>query len=122
MNRVYRDAPALWAQDNRPEGFSWIDADDAASNILSFLRFDGEGNAIACVANFSGHPHESHLLGLPYGGRWHEVLNTDAHAYGGSGVGNLGAVTAEEVPHRGQSHSANVVVPPLGAVWLSHAR
>jgi 1,4-alpha-glucan branching enzyme len=122
LNRVYRDAPALWAQDNRPEGFSWIDADDAASNILSFLRFDGEGNAIACVANFSGHPHESHLLGLPYGGRWHEVLNTDAHAYGGSGVGNLGAVTAEEVPHRGQSHSANVVVPPLGAVWLSHAR
>jgi len=122
MNRLYRDVPALWAQDNQSAGFSWIDADDAASNILSFLRFDEDGNAVACVANFSGQPHQSHRLGLPYGGVWHEVLNTDAQSYGGSGVGNLGAVTAEEASHKSQPFAANVAVPPLGAVWLSHTR
>jgi 1,4-alpha-glucan branching enzyme len=122
LNRVYREVPAMWALDNRPEGFSWIDADDSASNILSFLRFDPDGNAIACVANFSGHPHEQHQLGLPFAGEWREVLNTDAETYGGSGVGNLGVVQAKEVPHKGQPCSAPVAVPPLGAVWLSYSR
>jgi len=70
------------------------------------------------VINFAGTPHEGYRLALPSGGRWLEVLNTDAEEYGGSGVGNLGAVYAEALPWHGQSHSASVRVPPLGALWF----
>ena len=73
---------------------------------------------LACIANFSGGPHEDYRVGLPYGGTWAEVLNTDAEVYGGSGVGNLGAVHAEEIPWHGRPFSAVVRVPPLGALWL----
>jgi 1,4-alpha-glucan branching enzyme len=71
--------------------------------------------------NFSGVPVERRF-GLPSAGAWHEVLNTDAAEYGGSGVGNLGVVTAEETPWAGRPASANLVVPPLGAVWLKLAQ
>ena len=71
-----------------------------------------------CVVNFSAIPHEDYRIGLPVAGRWREVLNTDAELYGGSGVGNLGAVAAEEVPWHARPASARLRVPPLGAVWL----
>ncbi len=73
---------------------------------------------LACVANFSPSPHEGYRIGLPKAGTWAEVLNTDADAYGGSNVGNLGAVRAEEVHWQGFDASAVIRVPPLGAVWL----
>ena len=75
---------------------------------------------LACVANFSPVPHEHYRLGLPKAGRWDEVLNTDAEIYGGSGVGNLGAVTAGGNSWHGQPTSATVRVPPLGALWLRY--
>jgi len=68
--------------------------------------------------SFSGTPHEGYRLALPRGGAWREVLNTDAEAYGGSGVGNLGAVHAEAVPWKGRPHSVTLRVPPLGALFL----
>ena len=70
----------------------------------------------------SGGPHEDYRLGLPFGGRWRELVNTDAEAYGGSGVGNQGAVFAEDVPWHGRPYSALVRVPPLGALWLAPER
>jgi len=76
---------------------------------------------LACVVNFSGGPHEGYRVGLPFGGQWDEVVNTDAEAYGGSGVGNMGAVHAEEIPWHGRPYSAVVRVPPLGALWLRPA-
>ena len=118
LNHVYRDTPALWSRDNEPAGFEWIDADDSLGNTFSWLRWGHDGAVLACVANFSGGPHESYRLGLPYGGRWREVINTDADVYGGSGVGNAGAVHAEDVPWHGLPYSAIVRVPPLGALWL----
>ena len=69
--------------------------------------------------NFSGGPHEDYRVGLTYGGTWREVVNTDAEVYGGSGVGNQGAVHAEEIPWHGLPYSALVRVPPLGALWLA---
>jgi 1,4-alpha-glucan branching enzyme len=72
--------------------------------------------------NFSGNPHGDYRIGLPFAGEWEELLNTDAEAYGGSGVGNLGAVTAAEEPWMGRPASAVLTLPPLGALWLKPRR
>jgi 1,4-alpha-glucan branching enzyme len=118
MNAVYRRTPALWSQDADEHGFQWIDANDAGNNVFSFLRWGSDGSALACIANFSAVPHEGYRIGLPAGGRWDEVLNTDADAYVGSGVGNLGGVEADGEGWHGMASSATLRVPPLGTVWL----
>jgi 1,4-alpha-glucan branching enzyme len=131
LNARYKETAALWSQDVDPAGFQWIDANDASGNVLSFLRYgrpeatgDGSdgagGEALACVANFSGTPHHGYRVGLPRPGTWREVLNTDAEGYGGSGVGNHGSVEAVEQPWHGQPYSATLAVPPLGTVWFVH--
>ncbi len=123
MNRAYRAHPALWTKDVSPEGFSWIDANDTAGNVFSFLRHgvdaDGKPTVLACIANFSGSAREDYRVGLPFAGRWREVLNTDAEAYGGSGVGNLGAVEAEQHVWHGRPASARLRLPPSGVLWLA---
>jgi 1,4-alpha-glucan branching enzyme len=128
LNRVYDDSPALWQLDFSPVGFNWIDASDADGNVLAFLRFaepdeTGPGaKTIACVVNFSGGPHLDYRVGLPAAGRWREVINTDAADYGGSGVGNLGAVEAVTEPWHGQPASVSLSLPPLGVLWLARDR
>jgi 1,4-alpha-glucan branching enzyme len=125
LNASYRATPALWEVDFSPEGFAWIDANDAGGNTLSFLRFGEAGDrgtdrpVLACVVNFSGGPHGDYRIGLPRAGRWREIINTDSYAYGGSGVGNLGEVEAVDSPSHGQPASAVITVPPLGALWLA---
>lgn len=122
LNRTYRDHPALWTADHSPEGFSWIDANDAAGNVLSFLRqgtdHDGRPAVLACIANFSGQPKENYRVGLPFAGSWRELVNTDAENYGGSGVGNLGVVEAERAAWHGRPASAVLRLPPAGVLWL----
>ncbi len=119
LNAVYRASSALWSQDHDPAGFAWIDANDATGNVLSFLRYGTDGSAVACISNFAGTPHEGYRLGLPWPGQWREVVNTDAEAYSGSGVGNLGGVTATTESWHGQPASALLRLPPLGTVWLA---
>ena len=119
LNRLYRAEPALHAKDRDPEGFRWIDADDARHSTFTWLRFGRAGDPpVAVLCNFTPIPRTNHRIGLPSAGRWREVLNTDALSYGGSGMGNLGEVQAEPVPHRGFPASAEVVLPPLATVWL----
>jgi 1,4-alpha-glucan branching enzyme len=118
LNRLYVQHEQLWALDSDPAGFEWIDANDSPHNTFTFLRKDRSGRPLAVIVNFAAVPHDDYRVGLPRGGRWREVLNTDAELYGGSGVGNLGAVVAQEVPWHGRAHSAQLRVPPLGAVWL----
>ncbi len=120
LNRLYKENPALWSQDTDPAGFHWIDANDAAGNVYSFLRYGIDGSVIACVCNFSPVPHEQYRIGLPYAGRWDELLNTDAEVYFGSGVGNFGGVDAVAESWHGQAASATIRVPPLGAVWFKY--
>jgi 1,4-alpha-glucan branching enzyme len=135
LNSNYRGLEALWSQDVDPGGFQWIDANDASGNVLSFLRYGAppapgwawEGSetrasekVLACVANFAGIPHRGYRIGLPRGGFWREVLNTDAEGYGGSGVGNSGEVEAIDKPWQAQPFSATVSAPPLGTIWLVH--
>ncbi|MFN2494446.1 MAG: 1,4-alpha-glucan branching protein GlgB [Pseudonocardiaceae bacterium] len=118
LNIGYRAHRALYSQDTTPAGFEWIDANDAEGNVLSFLRWGTDGSVLACVVNFAGTPHEEYRIGLPRPGRWREVLNTDADAYGGSGVGNLGEVIATEQPWHGRPCSVTLRVPPTGVLWL----
>jgi 1,4-alpha-glucan branching enzyme len=122
LNAVYRDHPALWSQDAVPDGFGWIDSNDAHGNVVSFLRFGSQEHGapvLACIANFSAMPHTDYRVGLPLTGRWREVLNTDAAGYGGSGMGNLGSVQAVPMPWHGRPASASVVLPPMSVIWLA---
>ncbi|MFB8009626.1 1,4-alpha-glucan branching protein GlgB [Nocardia sp. NPDC056000] len=118
LNQRYRATPALWSQDTSPGGYSWIDADDRANNVLSFLRYGVDGSILACVYNFSGTEHRDYRIGLPGTGEWREVLNTDAIAYGGNGIGNLGAVTATAETWHGRPASAVITLPPSSGLWL----
>lgn len=122
LNSAYRRHPAMWTLDTSPGGYSWIDANDTENNVLSFLRYGTDGSIVACLFNFSGSEHSSYRVGLPEPGRWVEILNTDAQAYGGSGVGNLGAVTATSQSWHGRPASAQVALPANGAIWISLER
>ena len=118
LNRNYREVAALWQLDHHPEGFQWLDAGNADQNVLSFLRGDESGRNLAAIINFSGTAHFDFRIGLPTAGVWREILNTDAVEFGGSGVGNLGSVTATLQPAHGRPASAVLQLPPLSAVWL----
>jgi 1,4-alpha-glucan branching enzyme len=123
LNRTYRAQPALWARDADPEGFRWIDANNADDNVLAFLRFGGDGAPpVACVANFSPTVRSAVRIGLPLSGVWDEVLNTDAQIYGGGNVGNYGSVTAEDISWHGLPASAEITLPPLATLWLMPRR
>jgi 1,4-alpha-glucan branching enzyme len=119
LNRVYKATPALWERDNAPEGFGWIDANDADNNVFSFFRTGATpGEYLVCIANLAPTPRTGFRVGLPKKGRFEEILNTDGENYGGSGVGNMGSVVAEPIPWHGLEHSAEITLPPLGVVWL----
>ncbi|WP_248962190.1 alpha amylase C-terminal domain-containing protein [Sphaerisporangium perillae] len=118
LNSAYLRFPALWRLDSSPEGFRWIAPDAAEENIVAFLRYDADGRPMACVCNFSPVVRAEFRIGLPFPGRWNEVLNTDASPYGGSGVGNLGGVEATATPWHCCAASASLVLPPLATVWF----
>jgi 1,4-alpha-glucan branching enzyme len=119
LNRVYRDTPALWEVDFSPEGFRWLEANDAQDNVLAFARLSRDGDRpLVCVCNLSPVPRREFRVGMPRPGRWVEALNTDSAYYGGSDVGNLGAIEAEGVPWHDQPYSASLTLPPLGVLWL----
>ncbi|WP_309131985.1 1,4-alpha-glucan branching protein GlgB [Brevibacterium sp.] len=119
LNDVYRSTPALFARDNEPAGFQWLDGADAARNVVSFVRWDRDGKPLVCVANFAGTTQEDYRLALPSTGIWIERINTDAEQYGGSGVGNMGQVTAVAGHHMGQPAHAELRLPPLGVLYLT---
>jgi 1,4-alpha-glucan branching enzyme len=119
LNRVYRGERAMWEVDFEPEGFWWLEPNDAENNVVAFARASkGAEEVMVTVANMSPVPRERYRVGLPRGGRWREAVNTDADVYGGSGVGNYGGVDAEAVPWHGQPFSAELTLPPLGVIWL----
>jgi 1,4-alpha-glucan branching enzyme len=123
LNRIYKEHPAFWEVDFEPSGFQWLEANDASANVLAFARWSRDGgDVVVCALNLSPVPRDRYRLGMPQAGRWVEALNTDSTYYGGSDVGNLGGVEAEEQPWHDQPYSAEVTLPPLGAVWLVPAR
>jgi 1,4-alpha-glucan branching enzyme len=121
LNAVAGRHPALWQLDSEPRGFEWISANDVDDNTISFIRRSADGRPIVCLCNFSPVPRHEFRVGFPQAGVWAEVLNTDSELYGGSNVGNLGMITAEEITWDGQPASARVTLPPLATVWLAPA-
>jgi len=118
-NAAYAAEPALWEVDFTPDGFTWLEPNAANENVLAFLRCTADRErAVACLANLSPLVREARRVGLPVGGSWVEILNTDSRFYGGSDVGNGLGVRAEPVPWNDQPFSAEVVLPPLAVVWL----
>ncbi len=119
LNRLYRALPALHARDHESDGFQWIAASDAMHSVFAWLRLGGDDDKpVAVICNFTPVPREGYRIGLPKAGRWREALNTDAAIYGGSGVGNLGVVTAVAVGSHGMAASAVLTLPPLATLYL----
>jgi 1,4-alpha-glucan branching enzyme len=119
-NRVYRGERALHARDCEAEGFRWIVVDDAANSVFAWLRLAADARPVAVIVNFTPVPRASYRIGLPEPGRWREILNTDAAAYGGSNSGNAGGVDAMAGEWAGLPCHADLMVPPLGTLWLAH--
>lgn len=119
LNHLYRSRPALHARDDEPGGFGWIDVQDRAQSVFSFVRY-GHTSAqqIVVVCNMTPVVRHGYRLGVPQGGVWKEVLNTDATCYGGSGVGNEAGAVSEPVPWQGHAASVVLRLPPLGVLWL----
>jgi 1,4-alpha-glucan branching enzyme len=122
LNAAYRAQPALWQEDYEPHGFHWIDCNDHEHSIVSLMRRGrGEADTLVAVVNFTPVERAAYRIGVPRGGPWLEVLNSDAEPYGGSNRGNLGEVLAEEVPAHGHAQSLALTVPPLGFLLLKGA-
>ncbi len=121
LNSLYRRTPALFERDCEASGFEWVDGGASEDNILSFMRW-GEGGSKPClvVCNFSPVPREGYRIGVPYGGFWREVMNTDSHFYGGSGVGNHGGMEAENIPWHIKPYSLMMTIPPLATIVFTH--
>jgi 1,4-alpha-glucan branching enzyme len=120
LNRCLRAALALHRADADARGFQWIVGDDREQSVFAFCRHapdDGAAPLLAAV-NFTPVPRHGYRVGVPRGGRWREVLNTDGVEYGGSGIGNLGGVEAQAQPRHGHAYSLELTLPPLASVWL----
>jgi 1,4-alpha-glucan branching enzyme len=118
LNQIYVGHSALWQKDSDPSGFKWLIEDDGAGNCLAFARFAESGESLISITNFSPVPHERFRVPLPANTEYFELLNTDALKFGGSGVNNE-TVKVESVPHRNESFSAELRLPPLGTLWLA---
>jgi 1,4-alpha-glucan branching enzyme len=113
LNRVYRQTPALHARDCEAEGFQWAVVDDKVNSVFSWVRRAPGASPVAVVANMTPVVRENYRIPLPEGGRWREIINSDAGVYGGSGKGNLGVVEARD----GALH---LTLPPLATLMLEH--
>ncbi len=119
LNRFYRSEPAMHVLDNDPAGFEWVDANDNATSTISLLRkSENPRDTVLVVCNFTPVPRMGYRVGVPHGGYWREMLNSDAREYAGSGMGNLGGVHAEEIPTHGRPFSLKLTLPPLAALFF----
>jgi len=123
LNKLYAAEASLWRSDYDAAGFSWIDCSDHENSVLAFLRQATDHfSELVVILNLTPVPRYKHRFGVPRAGRWSEVLNSDAAVYGGSNVGNLGAVVAESVPWHNQPCSATFTLPPLSVVVFQPER
>ena len=119
LNRVYRENPSLYAKDFSQEGFRWVNRGDWEQSALSFLRQGADGAPpLLIVCNFTPIPRHNYRVGVPCGGRWRELLNSDAGDYGGSGMGNQGGAEAQPMPYEDLSHSLTLILPPLAVLFF----
>jgi 1,4-alpha-glucan branching enzyme len=119
LNRLYRGEPALHQRDCDAAGFEWIDCHDHENSIISYVRRGAEADDfILVVLNFTPVVRESYRIGVPADATYEEVFNSDSGFYGGSDVGNGGAIAADPVAAHGRDYSLSLTLPPLGALVL----
>ena len=119
LNHLYRSEPALHELDFSPEGFEWIDCNDTEQSVITFMRKGHSGaEVIVAACNFTPTPREDYKVGVPHGGFWAEVFNTDAKEFGGSGHGNMGGIEAAPASCHGRPYTLYVTLPPLAVVFF----
>ena len=123
LNQLYLAEPGLWQADYDQGGFVWIDASDNQQSVMSFIRQEPERTSeVVVILNLTPMPRLKYRIGMPRPGKWLEVLNSDAAVYGGSNVGNLGGVVAEDQDCHNQSYSAEFTLPPLSIIAFKPER
>jgi 1,4-alpha-glucan branching enzyme len=123
LNRLYRSEKSLYQRDFEPEGFRWIDCSDAERSIYSFIRYaEDRSDFLVFVCNLTPVPRYHYRVGVPDPGIYDEVLNSDASAYGGSNMGNAGAVHADAIPWQMLGWSLDLTLPPLSVLVLKRRR
>ena len=118
LNALYRDEPALHARDAEAAGFSWVVGDDQTNSVFAFLRQAPGAAPVLVVCNLTPVPRHGYRVGAPAGGVWREIANTDSRFYGGSDLGNDGAVRVLPEPAHGQPKSLLLTLPPLATIFL----
>ncbi|NTV28841.1 MAG: 1,4-alpha-glucan branching protein GlgB [Candidatus Omnitrophica bacterium] len=123
LNRVYRSESALYEDDCTYHGFEWIDCGDWEGSVLTFIRHGKHpDNMILVCCNFTPVVREGYKVGVPYAGRWRELLNSDAKEYGGSGQGNAGQAWTADEPANARQHSLSLTLPPMGVIFMKWER
>jgi len=118
LNAIYRNLQALHYYEFDWRGFEWLDCNDADNSVLSFVR-RGEDQFVIVVVNLTPQPHYGYRIGVPEGGRYREIFNSDSMFYAGSNVGNGGDdLVTDEVPWMNRSCSLSIILPPLAAIIL----
>jgi 1,4-alpha-glucan branching enzyme len=118
LNMLYRLEPALYELNCSSDGFEWIDANDSQQSTVALLRKDRSGGAVLAICNFTPIARVDYLVGVPRGGFWKELLNSDSGDYWGSGLGNMGGVEATQEPSHGRPWSLRLTLPPLSALFF----
>jgi 1,4-alpha-glucan branching enzyme len=119
LNRLYRETAALYRFDSKPQGFEWVEENNADESIFAWLRKGEAGETtVLVVSNFTPVARSGYRIGVPEPGRWEERLNTNAEVYGGDGSGNMGGVDSDEVAATGRPHSLTITVPPLTTLFF----
>lgn len=121
LNQINAQYPALHTQDFDPAGFQWVKSDDAAANVLAYLRWGTDGSAMLAVCNFGGATRQEYPMGVPVGGEWELVLNTDDHVYAGAGVEMPAQVTTTSEGWDAQPHKLTVTTPAMSVQWYHRA-
>ncbi|WP_226573065.1 1,4-alpha-glucan branching protein GlgB [Acuticoccus sediminis] len=121
LNTLYKTTSALHERDCDPDGFEWIDASDNMSSVYCYVRYAADRSPVVVVLNFTPVVRYNYRVGFPHGGKWREAMNTDSSVYGGSNVGNAGAIDVQEHAFHGRQFSAELTLPPLGAlIFVPH--
>ncbi|HEU5002664.1 MAG TPA: 1,4-alpha-glucan branching protein GlgB [Actinomycetota bacterium] len=118
LNQAYRSEPALYELDCDPAGFEWVDANDTEASVISLLRKSRSGDTVLVVCNFTPVDRSDYEVGVPVGGWWREILNSNAADYGGTGLGNAGGVASAPVSVHGRPHSLRLTLPGLSCLYF----
>lgn len=122
LNHFYLDNPALWENDINEEGFRWIEANDSANSILSFMRYGkSKGQYLIVVGNFSDMNRKNYCIGVPDKGEYEIIFSSDDKKYGGYGYFKASKITAQEKKLHGFPYSLSVNVPSISIIFIKHA-